>query len=46
MSEKERHSITGYTSSIGGICGTSSYSILEFDGFNEIQNSAHELGHR
>ena len=30
---------------IPGICGPNRYSILEFNGFNEVQNSAHELGH-
>ena len=32
---------------IGGICNSQKkYSLLEFNGFNEIQNAAHELGHR
>jgi len=30
---------------IPGICGPYSYSLLEFNGFNAVQNSAHELGH-
>jgi hypothetical protein len=30
---------------IPGICGPYRYSLLEFNGFNEVQNSAHELGH-
>ena len=41
-----RSSVTGYTISNGGICSGNKYSILEFNGFNEIENSAHELGHR
>ena len=40
-------SVTGYTIKVGGICNnTNKYSILEFNGFNQIQNAAHELGHR
>ena len=31
--------------SIPGICSNQQYSIMEFNGFNEIQNTAHELGH-
>ena len=31
--------------SIPGICSNQKYSIMEFNGFNEIQNGAHELGH-
>jgi hypothetical protein len=32
---------------MGGICNNDNkYSILEFNGFNQIQNAAHELGHR
>ena len=31
--------------SIPGICSNQQYSIMEFNGFNEIQNAAHELGH-
>ena len=30
---------------IAGICSNQKYSIMEFNGFNEIQNTAHELGH-
>lgn len=33
-------------SSIGGICSPLRYSIVEFLGINEIQNAAHELGHK
>jgi hypothetical protein len=33
-------------SSIGGICGTNKYSIVEYSGLNSIQNAAHELGHK
>ena len=40
-----RSSIIGYTF-IGGICSPNKYSIIEFNGFNQIQNAAHELGHR
>ena len=36
----------GYTSLIGGICGSQKYTIVEYMGFNQIQNSAHELAHR
>ena len=40
-------SVIGYTIGLGGICdNTNKYSILEFNGFNQIQNAAHELGHR
>ena len=40
-------SAVGKTVQIGGI-GKSNvkYSIIEAAGFNEIQNAAHELGHR
>ena len=40
-------SVVGKTLKIGGI-GQSNfkYSIIEAAGFNEIQNAAHELGHR
>ena len=36
----------GFTQAIGGICGTQKYSIIEYNGFNQIQNAAHELAHR
>ena len=29
-----------------GICGSNKYSIVEFIGFNNVQNTAHELGHK
>ena len=39
--------VSGYTIKMGGICDNANkYSILEFNGFNQIQNAAHELGHR
>jgi len=39
--------VTGYTSAIGGIGITGrKYSIIKSVGFNNIQNAAHELGHR
>ena len=41
----QRRSALAYTMKIPSICGPSRYSILEFNGFNEIVNSAHELGH-
>ena len=34
------------TSTIGGICSNSQYSIVEYGGLNSIQNAAHELGHK
>jgi hypothetical protein len=40
-----RSSIVGL-SQIGGICSQNKYSIVEYLGFNEIQNAAHELGHK
>ena len=40
-------SIVGKTLGIGGIAIPKlKYSIIEAAGFNEIQNTAHELGHR
>jgi hypothetical protein len=40
-------SVTGYTKKLGGICNNDyKYSILEFYGFHQIKNGAHELGHR
>ncbi len=36
----------GYTQAIGGVCGNQKYSIIEYSGFNQIQNAAHELAHR
>ena len=36
----------GYTQAIGGVCGNQKYSIIEYAGFNQIQNAAHELAHR
>ena len=30
---------------IPGICSVDKFSVLEFQGFLEIQNAAHELGH-
>ena len=41
-----RKAAIGYTALIGGICGLQKYSIIEFSGFNQIQNAAHELAHR
>ena len=40
-----RHATLGYSMRIPGICSKEKYSIMEFNGFNEIQNAAHELGH-
>ncbi len=40
-----RSAVIGY-SSIGGICTTNKYSLVEFIGFNNIQNAGHELGHK
>ncbi len=40
-----RSAAIGY-SNIGGICSKKSYSIVEYIGFNNMQNAAHELGHR
>jgi hypothetical protein len=39
-----RSSSIGF-SAIGGICSPSRYAIVEYLGFNNIQNAAHELGH-
>ena len=44
-SSSQRSSIVGF-SNIGGICSQNQYSIVEYLGFNEIQNAAHELGHK
>ena len=44
-SDSVRHAMIGYSYKIPGICGPMGYSVLEFDGFLEIQNGAHELGH-
>jgi len=39
--------VTGYTIANGGIgIPGLKYSIIESIGFNNIQNAAHELGHR
>jgi hypothetical protein len=35
----------GYTQEIGGVCSNKKYSIIEYTGFNQIQNAAHELAH-
>ena len=40
-----RHATIGISAKIPGICGRNRYSLLEFNGFVEIQNAAHELGH-
>jgi hypothetical protein len=40
-----RSAAIGY-SNIGGICSKNSFSIVEYIGFNNMQNAAHELGHR
>ena len=37
--------IVGY-SIVGGICGPARYSLVEEEGFNNMHNAAHELGHR
>ena len=42
----QRRGAIGYTSLIGGVCSSKKYSIVEYAGFNEIQNAAHELAHR
>ena len=40
-------SLDGYTSFIGGIGGDlTKYTVVKYNGFNEIETSAHELGHR
>ena len=44
-SNDSRSSIIGF-SSIGGICSSNQYSIIEFGGLNSIENAAHELGHK
>ena len=44
-SPASRSSAVGF-SSIGSICSPNRYSIIEYLGFNNIQNAAHELGHR
>ena len=41
-----RRAAIGYTDAIGGICGIHKYSIIEYSGFNQIQNAAHELAHK
>jgi hypothetical protein len=38
--------VIGITQKIGGICGETKYSVIEWNGFAQIQNAAHELGHR
>ncbi len=45
LDDAKRSSITGYTL-LGGICNSFRYSIVEDLGFNNIQNAAHELGHK
>ena len=42
----QRRGAIGYTSLIGGVCSSKKYSIIEYAGFNQIQNAAHELAHR
>jgi hypothetical protein len=42
--ESTRSSTTGYAF-VKGVCSSFKYSIIEDDGFNNIQNAAHELGH-
>ena len=40
-------SVVGKTKQIGGISESyKKYSIIEAAGFNQIENAAHELGHR
>ncbi len=43
---KDSRDVIGYTQEIGGICSQTKYSVVEWDGFLQIQNIAHELGHR
>ncbi len=43
---KSSSQVVGYTGQIGGICTPVGYSIVEFMGFNQIQNGAHEMAHR
>jgi hypothetical protein len=38
--------VNGITQKIGGICSETKYSVIEWNGFAQIQNAAHELGHR
>ena len=45
MSYDNRHNTMAYTMSIPGICTEKSFGVAEFSGFNQIQCSAHELGH-
>lgn len=42
----QRKGIIGYTDGIGGICSSHKFAIVEYNGFNQIQNAAHELAHR
>ncbi len=44
-SDSSRSGVSGY-SWVGGICGTNKYSLVEDIGLNNIQNAAHELGHK
>ena len=44
LNPTSRASITGY-SFTKSVCGSFRYSIIEDEGFNNIQNAAHELGH-
>jgi hypothetical protein len=44
--KKESQGVIGYTQKIGGICSETKYSVIEWSGFAQIQNAAHELGHR
>jgi hypothetical protein len=38
--------VIGVTKEIGGICSKNKYSVIEWGGFQQIFNAAHELGHR
>ena len=40
-------SVAGFTGLTGGIGGNlTKYAVVKNNGFNEIENAAHELGHR
>lgn len=45
LTSSQRSSIVGL-SYVGQICTSYKYSIIEEEGFNNMQNAAHELGHK
>jgi hypothetical protein len=45
INSSDSRGVIGYTQEIGGICSESKYAVIEWSGFQQIQNAAHELGH-